>query len=43
MAIQFDTARATITYNTRKIFNEGELDRNASVKNFDGSKDPIHR
>lgn len=43
MAILFDSARSTITYHINKIFNEGELDRDTSVENFDGSKDLTHR
>lgn len=43
MAILFDTARSTITYHVNKIFSEGELDRDTSVENFDGSKDLTHR
>lgn len=43
MAVLFDTARSTVTYHINKIFNEGELDRDTSVENFDGSKDLTHR
>lgn len=43
MSELFDTARSSIAYHIGKIFSEGELDKDTSVKNFDRSEGKASR
>ena len=43
MSVLFETARSSIAYHIGKIFKEGELDKNTSVKIFDRSENKASR